>query len=327
MIHTKRLSLATEVRDKLAGISSRASSVGQSEVGIAILRSGDLEYTRGITYGFKTRLQQEQEKLDTKFEYYELTGPEEPPTRAVIKKKWKHLVELLLKRGEQSPYDYYVAIGTQASLALEQGLADNFEKTPFVFLGVTDPIRCELVTSLQDRRDERNIAGVTYGGDADRKASLLSYLFPGRKLIYIYQRGIPQDETIAWALKRNKLFREGVLSIKATRGKPTLADMPDMKAVYFSWYTFETMFEDNSGLDLLRERLMVTTADRANVVPRGLAIADVSAEDEEIGRLGAEIIIEHQSKGIDLGHRDISNYACFISRHFHVRQTTPSFLT
>jgi hypothetical protein len=98
-------------------------------------------------------------------------------------------------------------------------------------------------------------------------------LFPRRKLVFIYQRGTPQDEDMAYALKGTRLFNDRTLSIIRTEDIPTVKNMPDPDAVYFSWYTIERMFEHSDWLDVLKRRLIVATTE-TNVKADGLARID-----------------------------------------------------
>jgi hypothetical protein len=112
---------------------------------------------------------------------------------------------------------------------------------------------------------------------------------------------------VAARLKTNALLRRrNILSVVETLEDPTLADMPDPLAVYFSWYTLERMIEDGSAKNLLENRLIVCTT-RPNVEAPNLTVAGVAPDDEQIGRLGADILVHHALGKTQLGNVDIES--------------------
>jgi hypothetical protein len=267
---------------------------------VTVLRSGELAYTRDIVHGLRTRLQEQQPRLGRRVEFFEWTGPGGAP--ADEEGQWDHLV----RRLRALDGDYQVGVGTQASLAIAARLGADLGKKPFLFLGVTYPLDAGLVDTLENRRDPRPIAGVGYGKGLEEVAAVARRLFPGRPLVFVYRRGIPQDEAAALSLKRTRLFREGVLRVKKTDRPPALDDLADPQAVYFSWYTFEEMFEDERSTELLRQRLVVATT-RANVAAPGMAVAGVSPDDAEVGARGADLITRHALGQVELGSLDVSS--------------------
>src|SRR5262249_31327592 len=270
-------------------------------VHIATLLSGDLAYTRKILHGLQTTLETSLPPTGYKPEIYSLAGPEEPLTQQGVREAWRERIETILKRGN---FKYYVGIGTQASKMFSEYLGDKLGTPPFIFAGVTNPIYQNLVDTLKDRKEKRSVAGVAYLGEPEELAVKVHSLFPKRKLIFIYQRGTPQDEDMAYSMKKTRLFSDHTLSIISTEGIPMTKDMPDANAVYFSWYTVERMFEHSNWLDVLKNRLIIATTE-ANVKSDELAVVGVSTDDYDIGREAANIIFNNISKKINLGELDV----------------------
>ena len=85
---------------------------------------------------------------------------------------------------------------------------------------------------------------------------------------------------------------------------PTLADMDDPRAIYFSWYTFEYMFDSEEYSDTLNKRIIFATA-RNNVRRHSGAVAGASAVDEEVGRTGTSMIVAHLKGSSDWHYPEI----------------------
>ena len=298
------------------GISVRAilladrSAPGGSDlpkiIHIATLRSGDLSYTREIWFGLRAKLAELSREAGFRFEYEDVTGPIDPFTEPQARDEWGQKCRAIERANGGKEYDYYVSIGTQASLALSAHFGPSFGKIPVLFLGVTDPVASGLVMGLGHRCEAVQITGVAYGPGIGGIASQVHNLFPNRKLIFVYRSGFPQDESAAHILGTSPLVQKGVLQIVRTKEWPTLDDLADSDAVYFSWYTFEAMFEDPALMDILRQRFVIATT-RGNVKKTGMAVAGVAADDEQIGRMGAEMIVRHlQDDSINWGSVSIA---------------------
>lgn len=278
------------------GVPSRSESA--PVVQIAVLKSGDLAYTRDIADALIRKLETAQGLPWRLRVTLVRAGPTDPWHQPSVREAWRQSVKLVTETG---PYGYLVTVGTQASFALQEHLGDGFGRTvPVIFLGVTYPHRAApphkvpLVSDLTGRSEERNVAGVAYcAGLKDIASQVYSLFQKKQKLAFIYRHGIPQDELAARDLASSPLYPEA-LSVTATEADPRLRDMPDPDTVYLSWYTLERMLEAGTGLELLRQRLVVTST-RANVEANGLAVAGVSGDDRVIGRWGASIIIQHAS--------------------------------
>ena len=205
------------------------------------------------------------------------------------------------------PYDYYVSIGTPASLAMKAYLDSNkITNKKFIFLGVTDPVACGLVTSLEFRSDNDNIGGVAYCGNFELLPARIHQIFPDRKLIYIYNSLYPQDEQLANQLQNrlSKTFiRDGTLSILKLNRNPIVSDFTNKEAIYFSWGTLESLFDTNWG-DVLSKIPYIVSTTKTHA-ERGLVPFAVSTSDEEIGNKGADLLIDNLTKKTNLGSSNI----------------------
>jgi hypothetical protein len=263
---------------------------------IAVLLSGALSYTLDICQGFRRSLDDYLRKTGNRAEYFISFGCLDPMNPATSR-GWGTAARWLLQEAGDRGFDYHVAIGTQAAIALRIALGDEFgRRSPFLFLGVTSPISAGLVDREQGRADDRQVAGAAYGNGFVPIATAARSLFPlgGRRLVFVYRRGIPQDDAAADTIRQ--LQGNGDLRVAdevlATEGWPTLDDLNDPEAVYYSWYTFESMFEDPGACEMLRQRIVFATT-RGNVRKFNAAFAGASADDEQIGEIGGEMIGKH----------------------------------
>ena len=266
-------------------------------VRLGILRSGDLVYTREIRDGLLSDL--ENELKTPGIEQFDEVGPDEPDSPEILA-EWAQKVRAVLDRG---PFDYYVGVGTQAAMAFAGYPGLSLDQHPLIFLGVTDPVGAGLVNTLEERDEDRNIAGVAYMSGLETILAEIHRIFPTRKLEYVYNSGYPQDEAMAERIRKTELFHVNTVGLTRTTRTPTLADLPDPRKVYFSWYTFEDMIERNVGGDIFDQRDVVATTE-ANVRDRQAPIG-VSAEDKEIGKQGAQIIVRAFLDGADLHKMDV----------------------
>jgi ABC-type uncharacterized transport system substrate-binding protein len=273
---------------------------GQS-VRVTVLLSGDLAYTRQISGGLAEGLDESGKAAGIRFEVDARRGPKGPPEDAV----WDDLIRAVRGAARRGPLNYNVAVGTQAAIALLRHKPED--PSPLIFLGVTHPVEVGLVGSFTGRSDSRPIAGVAYGPGVREIAARVVRLFPDRRQVFAYRADIPQDRYAADSLRDTPMFRAPAktLWLKEIPANPTAGDLNDPHAVYFSWYTFEMLFEEARGQELLRGVTAVATT-KKNVAD-GLAVAGASADDWEIGRSGAEMIVRHASEpdAVRLGHLDV----------------------
>lgn len=271
---------------------------------ITLLRSGDLPYTRSIRHGFLTELE---DAFGRVVELNEKAGLSEP----VSQPGWQdEVISLLDATKSIGSCDYYVPIGTQAAQMLHHALGEDFGKTPFVFLGVTYPKEAGLLHTATGGSEPWPVTGINYGKGVEEIAVILYYRVfqKHRELEFIYQHDIPQDVIAAQKLRESPLCPEH-LEVRPLDHIPTIDDMSNPEKVYFSWYTFERLFESRIGRSLLNQRLVVATT-RENVA-FGHTGVGVSVDDREIGRMGAKIILRHYagrhgiSEEVDLGSQPV----------------------
>lgn len=257
------------------------------ELRVAIVESSQLKYVRTIRDAFVRHLR----KVDATWEPLETVYG--PRSGVLDDPVWEDIVRQIENDHRHDPLDFIVTIGTQASMKIAQ----CSPVAPQIFLGVTQPIQADLVTSFRAPH-ARAISGVAYCGENGIKDLVdeLSRTFPGRRLVFIYKRGIPQDEHLAESARSLGLS----IGVKPTPAFPTLADFIDPSAVFLSWYTFDLMLEEarREALEILKERIVVTTT-LSNVKRHPVPVA-IAPDDNQIGELGAEMLLRIFEKGIDI---------------------------
>lgn len=197
-----------------------------------------------------------------------------------------------------------MGIGTQAAVALHTYLGNRLSDSNLLFLGVTDPVGAKLVESFSNRSDQQNVAVVAYMGRPEDYANRIYTLFPGQKFTYIYQQGFPQDEVIASRLAATDAASRGKLLIRRLDRIPQLSDFSERDRIYFSWYTFEKMFESGRSLDVLRQRIVVTST-KDNVEQDNMAAVGVSVSDSEIGQFGVALLMDDLRKTKPLRNTEV----------------------
>jgi hypothetical protein len=261
-----------------------AAAPPESTVRVGILKSGNATYVNEIEHALKasldTRLASKRVRLIASSDCVEW-GEEV---------QWATAVNRLMTRGREG-FRYLVAIGTQAAVALHDALGADFGKVPTLLLGVTYPRMAGLVDSEDYRCESRQVTAVRYGCGLDAVASLLHHrIFPGRKLCYVYQTDVPQDELGRAELATTRLVREGLLRLLPLQRRLQAEDLADKDTVYFSWYTFSRLFHEKE-FEILLSRLTVSIM-RDNVRD-GAAAVGVGTDHDWIGNRGAEMITEH----------------------------------
>lgn len=305
---------AAALRRIARGLFGLPEAAQRQRLRLAILRSGELAYTREIARGLTERLRELNYVLDPG-RVVDWPGPELPPyANGALAPEWQLAIDTLFERGQHG-FDFLVAVGTQAAAALREKYGDDFglpgRCPPVVFLGVTYPIAAQLIDSLFSRREPREVCGVAYGADGLRSIAALihNWLLPGPPLKYVYFADHPQDLEAAEQLRRTRLFARGGLHVCEATPETLAAAVADPDAVYFSWYTFETIFEARTAhyrelAQLLRARRVVATT-RLNC-EHGLTFAAVAADDAAIGRHGADLIHGRLDGDVPhLGRRDV----------------------
>lgn len=253
----------------------------------AVLLSGDLQYTRDIFNGFRKELTKNISNKGYEPFIYEQYGTAN--TSSDAKANMSNYYHKIDKFFDNREFDYYVTIGSQASIAFDKYIKEKELDIPFLFLGVTEPDEdgINLVTTLTKRSDRtNNVAGVAYCEPIINIPIKLHELLPNSKLIFIYDKGYPQDKVFA-----DKIKKLDYVEVKELDRLPVISDFSDDAAIYFSWYTFEKMFENKEQRKILQEKNIVAST-LINVKTNNLAPIGISADDIEIGKLGANLFID-----------------------------------
>jgi hypothetical protein len=269
---------------------------GKKPLRVALIKSGDLAYTREIERGFRdvvrATLGEQGVLIDVR------TGPATASASTDLAADYEPVTSYLATRSATVPYDYYVAIGTQAAMAMNNHLLATNPRAPFIFLGVTDPVRAGLVTSYRGRDEIRPLAGVKYGEDGSVFVTMLRRALPGSKLAFVYDSRVPQDMSFA-----AQIARSGVPLI-ALDHTPAGADLPQTDTVYISWYSMESLFENAEGIKMLRRRRVASSTSQSVMSPMMAPLA-IAPFDVEIGRLGGQLVLGHRANELVLGRHDV----------------------
>ncbi len=261
--------------------------------------SGELPYTIAVSAALRLRLQELGQQKGISFFYDTVEGPSDPLT-AKTKGAWRSLVRKKVKAFGR--YDCLVTIGTQSSEMLKEYLGDSYGSTPFIFLAVSDPVKAGLVWQMNNRVDDRKVAGIAYWNDASEIVNRIANIFPNKKLIFAYQDGFTADRYSAGRIENTN---HGLsVSVKKLERLPSLQGLRDTRAVYFSGYTFERFFQkyaDRVKTQVIFERRIVVTNSYDYVQKSHGAVAAVGCDHDWIGEKGAELIVDHISNGTQLG--------------------------
>jgi hypothetical protein len=268
---------------------------------LVILCSGNTDYTRSITTSLINSLQPILPTKHKRCLYYDIHyGPRQPYDS--VKQEYLNEVANFIKRDVQ--YDYYISIGTAASLAIRDYFKlNNIVDKKFIFLGVTDPVACGLVSRMKNRNETNNTGGVAYCGNFEELPARVHELYPKNKMEYIYWDAYPQDAQIADRISHTNFITDSLLILKKLDRLPTLEDLSDTSLVYFSWVTMENMFESQNIEMLLKVKNLVSTTQTHAV--QGLVPFAISTSDNEIGKKGAALISENLSSKGNLGKTDV----------------------
>lgn len=204
---------------------------------------------------------------------------------------WRSHLDAIRLAESVAAIDVLVAIGTQAALMLHQTFGPAHTR-PFLFLGVTDPEAAGLVHRL-DGPHPSNLSGVAYGRGADAIVGKLRFIFPGRRLHYVYSTQYPQDHAIA---QRIACVHPDI-EIKPFDDLPTLAGLTDPSGIYFSWFTFDLMFESlrASAREILEQRTVVTTT-LSNIERNPYSPVAIGCDDRRIGIDGAAMLVRTDAR-------------------------------
>ncbi|MDB9307569.1 trypsin-like peptidase domain-containing protein [Aphanizomenon sp. CS-733/32] len=228
------------------------------------------------------------------------------------KELWNKITKDIAIRYKDQNIDYIVTAGSFATKAIRDAdLVKKLGAKGQIFLGVTDPISSGIVTSLDNRYENSNIAGVRYGtGGLDYGKEIASLFPPDQKLVFVYDQDTPQDTYVAKDIDQLKnngddrfINRPFPRPVEPTDlGDPKNPN--DAKEVYFAWYGLDNILNSVGGAELLRDKWVIpSTYAPENVKYAGIV---VSVYDKKVGELGAEILLKnfyHPEK--KLGHEPV----------------------
>jgi hypothetical protein len=251
----------------------------------------------------------------------------EPPDSLIIPKEpcghlgklsgkelWNKITKDIAIRYKDQNIDYIVTAGSFATKAIrDAGLVKTLGAKGQIFIGITDPVKGGIVTSLDHRHENSDIAGVRYGTGGLDYGKEIASLFPSdQKLGFVYNKNTPQDVYVRRDLEiligqgyKNFRFHEFPATHKIVPtdlGDPNSPN--DAKEVYFAWYGLDNILNSVGGAELLRDkRVIPSTYAPENVKYAGIV---VSVYDKKVGELGAEILLKNfydpQKK---LGHEPV----------------------
>jgi hypothetical protein len=280
--------------------------VKNRKIKIVILQSGSYEYANTISYSFYNKLRDSLGITDFDLEIPSvLTGVNDSYDEPNVQVDYSNKVKEIFSR---APYNYYITIGSAASIALSHYIkAHNLKEVKQIFLGVTDPVLLGLCNSLSENRNDeqhRNIAGVAYCGNYEDLPNKIFNLFPSKKLCYIYNTSIIEDGHLAQRFLQTDLARSNTLIIKPINRKLVKGDFLDTNFVYFSWSTFDDAFANDFSLINDNSYVVSTTSTHSKY---GLVPIAVTTNDELIGQKGAEILLANL-----LGRKPLEEIDIFI---------------
>lgn len=267
------------------------------ELSVVIVTSENAPYEQVMIQSFRDRLtRQPKIKLNAPPPQ---KGAFKPPESPDGKKFWKGVTDDIAIRYKRQNIDYLVTAGTYATKAIrDAGLVDKLGAKGQIFIGVTDPVRSGIVASLEDRKENSNIAGVRYGtGGIDFGKEIASLFPPTQSLVFVYDMGTPQDSYVAKDIAQLKQRGDRRFRVKplphsvgpSDLGTPS--SLNDKKEVYFAWYGLDNILNRTGGAALLRDKWVIpSTYAPENVDYAGIV---VSVYDEKVGELAADILLKN----------------------------------
>jgi hypothetical protein len=210
--------------------------------------------------------------------------------------------------------DYWVMIGSPACVALRRSYGEQGQpepeklepEKPLLALGVTNPATLALPTQAPH---DRRVAVVRYGSGMAHYANLLDEivfrdLLPKerRRFAFVYTRGIKHDDGAAKELEGLPTVGSGRLKLCPFPAHPTGKELKEVcgDRIIWGWYTIEFLLKEGR-LDPNLEELMVVSTIHEHA-HKGLSAVAVQPLDEEIGRLGANWLLEDFATGDTPGH-------------------------
>ena len=227
----------------------------------------------------------------------------------------------VINRQKESLDSIIVTVGTPALRALKESLNEEYGKTPVIFLGCTLPAHANhlFVVSMTNRSESQQVAGVEYNSDMCSLFSFLHHSLLGEStlgLAYFYRKGLDMDGYVGNEFEKfqNAIHGRNLKTVEM-RGLPTTRTRGlDRNWMYFGWHTAEELFLAPEGKEFLQERMVISPTRR--FVQYGLTALGYQADDIEIGRAGADLLIGYlRQAGSRLERLDIVStpFRCWVN--------------
>ncbi|MEQ1557960.1 MAG: hypothetical protein ABL933_03340 [Methyloglobulus sp.] len=302
---------------------------------VMIVYSERAPYEEAIVNSFIKSLESKVGELDISDvgPVFNIDGDKSPPGGSclikdedAIKKAWSDQIEEVKNSTKTKKIDYFITLGTFVTTMIKgEGLVEKYNAKGIVFLGVTDPKKGELVDSYKNRKEENKITGVRYGTDneEDYGNTINSLFLPNQKLVFVYDSTTyKQDGYVADNLKISKAGKakrfdlrdkgvdndgKKIYGVKIGAKDLVSNSTNDPQEVYFAWYGLDNILRDTTkseGANILKNKWVIpSTYSTHNLEKAGII---VSISDQEVGKLGADIVFEsYLHPKLPLGHVDI----------------------
>ena len=292
-------------------------------ISVVVVMGENVEYEIIMRDAFLSRLEKELAKrgytLKKEIENPEFVrGTYASPHKAEGATKWAALMRKIHLKYDGKQIDYFVTLGSHATTAVkEAGLKESFD-SKLIYLGVTDPVKAEFVGNF-------DTAGVQYGtGGLDYGAMVDSLFKPDQELVFLYNKGVPQDEYFADDLGNlNRGFQKAgkypdksrfSFDMKLEEEPINIShiqipdvDKPASSPVYFAWYGLDNILGDNGSLDVIKQNHLWVVPSTYSTVNLKTAGVIVSVDDKLVGEMGADIVLKKiDDKQLDLRQEPIS---------------------
>lgn len=276
-----------------------------------ILRPVDMAYSNDLIFAFLADLYRYRDKVSVDT-HIAIPGCKSDYDGEGKKKHIEYAKHVVKRQREEKDRDsIIVTVGTPPLLALRDHLGPAFKETPILFLGCTLPNHDEygIVSQTENRVEQTRIAGVCYNKEIQGLFGFLhnKVLKNSRaKLVYFYRPELSMDDLV------RKSFDKYKRSIpKGERGLAVILrselsgdrEEPDKEALYFGWHSAEILFQDPESRSLLQKYMIVSPTRR--FVQHGLTAIGYQADDFEVGRSGARLLVDYLKSNKELGEFDI----------------------
>jgi len=290
-------------------------------IAIVTILNGKLEYSRSIRRGFVQRIGQLLGGSQWEPRWYEVEGVATIPKGASGPDPNRGMIEKLLSKIERDLGEnccvFLVPMGTGVAISTVEAFLGRCE---ILFAGVTDPegtFPDELETRM--RRRGPGLGGVPYFVSVERWLAHLRDLIPGRKLAYVFSARYEQDRRIAVRIKELIADRDWLGGFGTTvdvwelplsetdlgsclsrfRGRDRRYRKEDWAIVGWCW--LDDVLDTAPPTD---PPVPIVASTKECAMGRAAACMAVTADDEHIGCLAADMLGEYLFKGTRLSHID-----------------------